>query len=164
MVQKLVLFTKACSSAGVNQFSISLAPVRPSWFAHAADLASVPGPYYFTADNECSMLWCYACFSYPCLKLQCYWPESIFPLLNFQSGHKSFLRCWTPHDAFSLCGNSSAVPRGGVILTYGIEIPCGTDSYSVRLRSFSHLPPDPVLGCFSITPPPWGRNPQPTLL
>lgn len=106
---------------------------------------------------------CHACFSYPSLKPQFYWPESIFPLLNFQSGHKSFLRCWTPQDAFSLCGNSSAVPRGGVILTYGIEIPCGTDSYTVNLCSFSHLPPDPVLGCISITPPPWGRNPQPTL-
>lgn len=60
---------------------------------------------------------CHACFSYPSLKLQCCWPENIFPLLNFQSGHKSFLRCWMPHNAFSLCRNSSAVPRGGVILT-----------------------------------------------
>lgn len=157
MAQRLGLLPKASSSAGVKQFSISLASARLCWFAHREDLASVPGQCYLTADNECSV---------SCLLLLPISGAAVLLTWRHFSTVKVSVRTQVLFKMLntSLCGNISAVPRGGVILTYGIEIPCGTDSYAVHLCSFSHLPPDPVLGCVSITPPPWGRNPQPTQL
>lgn len=122
---------------------VSLTSVRLCWLAHSEDLVPAPSLYGFIADNECNMLCLlflpfsesamlltWKCF--PTMKLSIR-TQILFKMLN------------TTHCLLSVWEQLHCTKRRCHLDR--IVIPCGTDSYMVRMRSFSHLPPDPVLGC-----------------